>query len=136
MLYFALGEPSVFENFHVVCMVKKTVLAQTNTDRHLGKREKSRVTVQRASGVSTCPSCPLTQLSLMEVDVASLRRALVKGKKEREDLARDSVEQRKRYNMKRYERMLPLTKEPCVSLHTHRLMGLRHRTLLLGFDAH
>lgn len=50
---------------------------------------------------------PDLQLSLMEVDVASLRRALVKGKKEREDLAVDSVEQRKRYNLKRYDTLLP-----------------------------
>lgn len=38
-----------------------------------------------------------SKLSLAEVDVASLRRALVKANNDREELARTSAEQRKRY---------------------------------------
>ncbi|CAM9928579.1 unnamed protein product, partial [Ectocarpus sp. 12 AP-2014] len=59
------------------------------------------------------------ELSLMEVDVASLRRALVKGKKEREDLARDSIEQRKREASAMnamYEKKLALQAESYMQL--------------------
>eukprot|EP00752_Nemacystus_decipiens_P007835 g7000.t1 len=59
------------------------------------------------------------ELSLMEVDVASLRRALVKGKKERDDLAKASADQRKReasVMTAMYEKKLALQAESYMQL--------------------
>ncbi|CAM9459794.1 unnamed protein product [Ectocarpus sp. 12 AP-2014] len=96
-----------------------SALQQLTHVKHQARFELEKRSRDQQKELAAVKEAGRLELSLMEVDVASLRRALVKGKKEREDLARDSIEQRKREASAMnamYEKKLALQAESYMQL--------------------
>ncbi|CAM9251968.1 unnamed protein product, partial [Ectocarpus sp. 4 AP-2014] len=96
-----------------------SALQQLTHVKHQARFELEKSSRDQHKELAAVKEAGRLELSLMEVDVASLRRTLVKGKKEREDLARDSIEQRKREASAMnamYEKKLALQAESYMQL--------------------
>ncbi|CAB1115621.1 unnamed protein product [Ectocarpus sp. CCAP 1310/34] len=96
-----------------------SALQQLTHVKHQARFELQKSSRDQQKELAAVKEAGRLELSLMEVDVASLRRALVKGKREREDLARDSIEQRKREASAMsamYEKKLALQAESYMQL--------------------
>eukprot|EP00903_Cladosiphon_okamuranus_P020583 g18894.t1 len=92
---------------------------QVNQVKHQARFELEKSRREQQKELAAVKEAGKMELSLAEVDMASLRRALVKGKKERDDLAKASAEQRKREASvmnAMYEKKLALQAESYMQL--------------------